>query len=279
METESGSIRIYGTNTKTYATYDLCDWINAYDILEPDATYTISTTEPLPSGLYLGINSRNASDVVINAGTTDAYLYGNGVKKSNTFICKNESNGYLRAFFGVSASCGTVDVTFKIKLEKGNRATDWSPAPEDVDSSIADLRDIMVEETESLTSNIAAINGQLEVLDSKANITDVENYVEEKIANSTLMGRGFASIIDKVLILKSTESKSNLKLNENGLILSNGDIAVAYIIADEDIGSALKVENSIQSTIKLKSADGLGNLAIIANSIGNKGHVTLKAVR
>ena len=127
---------IYGTNTKTDVGYNITEFVRRANIFEPGAVYTVSTTTPLPNGLYLGINSKNAADKEINAGTSDAYLSGNGVKKSHTFTCKSESNGYLIGFFGVYASCGTVDVTFKIKIEKGNRATDWTPAPEDVDEDI-----------------------------------------------------------------------------------------------------------------------------------------------
>ena len=127
---------IYGTNTKTDVTYSITQFVNRADIFEPGAVYTVSTTTPLPNGIYVGVNSKNADDKEINAGISDAYLSGNGVDKSHTFTCKSESNGYLICFFGAYASCGTVDVTFKVKLEKGNKATDWTPAPEDVDEDI-----------------------------------------------------------------------------------------------------------------------------------------------
>lgn len=118
---------IYGTNTKTDANYNITQFVNRANIFEPGAVYTVSTTTPLPNRIYIGVNSKNADDKEINAGIRDAYLFGNGVDKSHTFTCKSESNGYLICFFGVYASCGTVDVTFKIQLEKGSTATPYEP--------------------------------------------------------------------------------------------------------------------------------------------------------
>ena len=127
---------IYGTNTKTDAAYGIGgNFIEKPTGLEPNVVYTVSTTTPIPSGLYFGINTRNSSGTGIQAGS-NSYLYGDGNKTSTTFTCTQDTNGTLILFFGVRANCGTVDVTFKIKLEKGNKATDWTPAPEDVDEDI-----------------------------------------------------------------------------------------------------------------------------------------------
>lgn len=124
---------IYGTNTKTDADYSITQFVNRTNVFEPGAVYTVSTTTPLPDGVYIGLNTRNTAGTEINAGSPiRAYLFGDGVKKSHTFTCASESNGLLVGFFGVEANCGTVDVTFKVKLEKGNKVTDWTPAPEDV---------------------------------------------------------------------------------------------------------------------------------------------------
>ena len=104
-------------------------------MLEPRAVYTVSTTEPLPSGVRLGINTQDSSGQEVVAASNSRW-YGDGIKTSNTFTCRTDTNGKLIGYFAIEPTCGTVDVTFKIKLEKGNRATDWTPAPEDVDVDI-----------------------------------------------------------------------------------------------------------------------------------------------
>lgn len=57
--------------------------------------------------------------------------------------------------------------TGKVKIEKGNIPTDWTPAPEDVDSSISDIKTI----TETNTTSISAIQGQISTLISNTTVT------------------------------------------------------------------------------------------------------------
>lgn len=55
----------------------------------------------------------------------------------------------------------------KLKLEEGNQDTSWTPAPEDVDSSISDIKTI----TETNTTSISAIQGQISTLISNTTVT------------------------------------------------------------------------------------------------------------
>lgn len=135
IEYDEDSYHIYGTNTKTDSDYFLATWNLIDNVLEPGAVYTVSTTEPLPSGVRLGINTQDSSGQEVVAASNSRW-YGDGIKTSNTFTCRTDTNGKLIGYFAIEPTCGTVDVTFKIKLEKGNKATDWTPAPEDVDEDI-----------------------------------------------------------------------------------------------------------------------------------------------
>lgn len=122
---------IYGTATKTDANFGFGVWINLKNFYEIGELYTVSTVPPLPEGLYLGNNTANENNQQIG---TDGYLYG--PNKSKTFTIPEKSNGLCYGFFGVQVSKlpsdKTFDTTFKIKLEKGNKATDWVPATEDM---------------------------------------------------------------------------------------------------------------------------------------------------
>lgn len=118
---------IYGTNTKTDVAYGIGGtFIAKPNVFEPGVVYTVSTTTPLPSGLYLGINTRNSIGNETVAAS-NSYFHGDGSKTSNTFTCTQDTNGELFGFFGVNPDCGTVDVTFKIQLEEGSTATPYEP--------------------------------------------------------------------------------------------------------------------------------------------------------
>lgn len=58
----------------------------------------------------------------------------------------------------------------KMKLEKGNKSTDWTPAPEDIDQSIASVKTV----TETNTTSISAIQGQISTLISNTTITNTD---------------------------------------------------------------------------------------------------------
>lgn len=60
----------------------------------------------------------------------------------------------------------------EIKLEKGNKATDWSPAPEDYMNAIAESEDNM---TEALAESVAKINGGIEALQKQVD-GEVSSY-------------------------------------------------------------------------------------------------------
>ena len=105
----------------------------AYTGLDHDAQYTLS-----------------AEKVVRLAGTTDRvavlvydipnqrtlltrFLQISNSKQSCGFYIPNDSNQYsLLLYSGVNGSTAGVSIRYeKVKLEKGTKATDWTPAPED----------------------------------------------------------------------------------------------------------------------------------------------------
>ena len=332
---------IYGTNTKTNTNYIAGYFANRTNVFEPGAVYTVSTTTPLPSGLYLGVNSQKADGTPINAGVNNSNLYGDGIKKSNTFTCSSESNGSLSGFFGVLASCGTVDVTFKIKLEKGNKATDWTPAPEDVQTGVDSLNDTVFgvqtfnyildgvtipahkredgtyyyilndEEVTVAEANLVHdsdgnlvsyqdggiyesldnISENVGAIDTKVNSFDArETALYNAIADNSLIARKNARVEGNSLIITNDTATEDiasllnyLQLNADSIVIyGNGKDIVTIAKTADDSGymkmngtSMLQAQESKFSTIRLRSADGTGNLALVA---GSDGHVSLREV-
>ena len=82
---------------------------------------------------------------------------------------KIEADGsfYLYIFFGGGTGSDVNAYVRNVKVEKGSISTDWTPAPEDVDSSISDIKNI----TETNTTSISAIQGQISTLISNTTVT------------------------------------------------------------------------------------------------------------
>ena len=69
-------------------------------------------------------------------------------------------------FFKAGTIATNVYIT-DIKLESGNRSTDWTAAPEDVDAAITSVQTV----TNTNTTSITAIQGQISTLISNTTIT------------------------------------------------------------------------------------------------------------
>lgn len=124
---------IYGTCSGSGANFSLGSLISFGSLYEPGETYTLTSYPQLPVGVYIGNNTNNGSKPVMVR-----YLNSERAEKSTTFTIQSDSTGLCYLFAGIQPSKledgGKVDVTFKLKLERGNVATDWTPAPEDLEA-------------------------------------------------------------------------------------------------------------------------------------------------
>lgn len=201
------------------------------DLIKPNEDYTLS--------LLLGqeVNVRDCpcyiefwnNDVKVKA----IWLFGNTgyldlKRRSYTFKTINEPYTSIRLVFvhnGSQNGNGCLLQVGLIKLEKGNKAGDWTIATEDTDSLIADnikvvdtkISDVSSKITQlkdSVTIDINSINSKTHSIEtslggkaSKEEVTEVNNRVATIKAN-------LDSITQRV---SSTESKTNsLETNING---------------------------------------------------------------
>ena len=234
------------------------------------------------------------------------------------------------------------------KIEKGNKATDWTPAPEDVDAGIANtqtgvdslnntvfgvqtfeyildgvtipahkredgtyyyiLNDEEVTVAEAnlvhdsdgnlvsyqdggIYESLDNMSENIEAIGTKVNSFDArETAIYNAIQDNSLIARKNARVEGNSLIITNdtaTEAIANLlnylQLNADSIVIyGNGKDIVTIAKTADDSGymkmngtSMLQAQESRLSTIRLRSADGTGNLAFVA---GSDGHVSLKEV-
>ena len=135
------------------ATYRLTEMLNEGDLL----------TMTIKGQLGVGKTAFALYDQFGNVEQTSLFNKGNGIYQ-NTFNFKNGIGDKRVLTIWVYPSNIVVDSTIEwIKLEKGNKPTDWSPAPEDVENQIAN------------------INSDLEIIRKNAErIEDLENQNKAK---------------------------------------------------------------------------------------------------
>ena len=135
------------------------------------------------------------------------------------------------------------------------------------------------------------ITNNIETIDTKVNGFDArETAIYEAIQDNSLIARKNARVEGNSLIITNdtaTEAIANLlnylQLNADSIVIyGNGKDIVTIAKTADDSGymkmngtSMLQAQESRLSTIRLRSADGTGNLAFVA---GSDGHVSLREV-
>ncbi len=118
-------------------------------------------------------------------------VYSNGSWKRNVTIptsessvvitiAENETLGYL----SISAINGTTyNLKYRFKFEKGNKATDWSPAPEDIEEQITSVKTSIEQTDKYIEANVVKndevvtkINASQEGVSIKADKISLEGY-------------------------------------------------------------------------------------------------------
>ena len=142
------------------------------------------------------------------------------------------------------------------KIEKGNKATDWTPAPEDVDAGIAEAQDNALtaqEATGALDVDFSDFksNEYAQINDEVGGLVNYKESNEKEIANikeelsQELVAKKFARIENGSLILGATNSTTAVLTNEQfGFYTPNSETPASYFGKDGDVW-AFNIERGI----------------------------------
>lgn len=167
--------------------------------------YSIAPSGETATGTYTPVTKHNLPVVGENGCKLNEWYH---VTKTLTIPTRASSNVTEVAFIQLynSSSSAEASITFRIKnvkLEKGNVATDWTPAPEDVDKNIAAVSDKFADY--STTTEM-----QSAIKQSAASITST---VSKKV--------GTNEIISKINQSAESVTIKASKINFNGLVTAN----------------------------------------------------------
>lgn len=164
-----------------------------------------------------------------------------------------------------------------IKYERGNTATDWTPAPEDVDGAIEDAREEASQAVNTLSENVnESINSIVTIINGESesdpdSLVNKLKAVGEQLAdlNSDFFLRwqelsSFIAFKDENdapnLVLGNENSEYNVVVTNTALVFRKGNSPIAYMNGQE-----LYVENSLS----------FGNFRFYQR---DNGHFTLKYI-
>ena len=151
-----------------------------------------------------------------------------GVTEKIVTVTLRTPNADVNCFnlmLGVSSTTSTQEVYFTdIKMEKGNKASDWSPAPEDTDKAIANLEG----STQTLSTQYAKINQTVndisatvakntEDISAKADGSTVTS-LQSKVTNLQLNLDGYKTTVSNTYATKT--DFNNLQIGGRNLLLN-----------------------------------------------------------
>ena len=239
---------------------DGCVYIGGRVYLEKGKTYTLQAVSD--SVWATGHGGQTGKATIWLHGLGDSYhrvFCGDGKTSGRytwTFVLTSATQNYDIRINGY----GKVTSFWDIKIESGNKATDWSPAPEDIDTKFNnyttteqmkhDFKNSSSELYSAINSSFAT-NGQVSTVDGK-----FSNYYNKTAIDSTIK-QVKDSISMKVSQTdfdkqtKATSASLELKLNK-----TDNNKVVAMLNASADTISLKSNRFTLDSTYTKIAADG-----------------------
>src|SRR5699024_2273860 len=115
--------------------------------------YTLSSNVPSPEG------DTSKTNIYFNgSGTSQSGVW---INNANTQISDENGELYVAIPTGRPYTEDLINGVYWIQLEKGNKATDWTPAPEDTDAKIEHIETEWTQTFDSFSQTVASIDGRV----------------------------------------------------------------------------------------------------------------------
>lgn len=184
------TLTVKGTNTKTDAAWGAFNFASTvYDKMLFDVGDQVTASFILVSGdaygLYLGVNFWSATSGVQYGGPyPDA-----GSHRTFTLPEYHDSTKPCAGvFLGVAAATREVDCVLRVKIERGNKATDWTPAPEDqtayTDSQISAAKAEIKVTTDGITSEVSKVSSVKYFVGNSSTLANIKVWAAEGYSSS-----------------------------------------------------------------------------------------------
>lgn len=234
------------------------------------------------SGVKKGRNITVSADFYIEKGDTLCfdtshglgveYLYFN-FKEHNkwqrlsiTSSKKTTDNGEIRfAVYGKNENPITIYISL-IKIEEGTTATDWTPAPEDIDKSITDNIKIVTDKISTVESNLTQTKSSIE-----ANVKDLKSKTESITTNVSNINRDLTNKINSNLdVAKNFATSKAIEALNSAKSYTNAEITTV----NSKVHNLESGINILKDQIKSKVSQSDIEKSISAIQVGGRNYLT-----
>lgn len=245
------------TPTTSWRMFMFDGLLENFDKLEPSAIYTLSYD--VIGNVNVGFSNLWDSDAThsIMASAQETVIkktYGfHYIVNITLKDALNKSKQLV--YFKNNLKAGESVIIANLKLEKGNKATDWTPAPEDVDSDISTAKDEAVASAnKTLTEEITKVNSNITstaesiTLTVKKTYETIDNVNKVRTSVTEAETKAQQSLDQFLWLVKSGSSSTSLTLTDSAVTA----ITKQFTIKSPD-GSATIIEGGKLKTDALKS--------------------------
>lgn len=189
--------------------------------------------------IYAKTSGEDTQAVVTCPGQTNfeaIYVTVSSEWKRYTFVIQATTDGYMSPRISKTESNYVSLYICGIKLESGNKATDWTPAPEDIDSDISSIDTKVTTVSnqytslnQSLTSLTATVNSNTTAISKKADGSTV-TALQANVTALTADLSGFKTSVSETYTSKT--EFNNLQIGGRNLIRGSAKINTTSATAD-----------------------------------------------
>lgn len=122
------------------------------------------------SGVYFGMTGTG-----IDASGGYKWIVNNGTINDNYYLGVNNNYPYFSFYPKTKETFDKIFRRFYIKIEKGNKSTDWTPAPEDVDEKFTDIEGTLTSHNTKIEQNAQ----QIQLRATKAEVDTLSGRVNQ----------------------------------------------------------------------------------------------------
>ena len=221
----------------------------------PNRKYTVSfeVKASVVTSFYVGLKEGNSANPLSGDVKTGNTVVNTWTKLSATITTLStlpSSTSQVLYLNGMNSGTGVTYIFRNLKIEEGTKESNWSPAPEDVDTSIANVQTQITNTSNkvaTIETNLNSITSRVSSTETKVttingNITSLQsrmNTAEQKITPTAITTTISSTISGGTGSISTTQ----FVMDKNGLTINNG---------------ALIIKNKAGKTVL--SSDSNGNL-------------------